>query len=517
MAGRERRTLIGRSDPDVFSSEAVERVWAEDDQAMRMRQPLFVETQEVRPDGSVAWLLKSKQRVDLPDGAHIVGIMTDITSQKQTELALRQSEERFRGLTQLSADWFWEQDEQFRFTTQTGGGLISMNITPAQMIGKTRWELPFIMSEAQWAEHKAALAAHQSFHDLELGRRNDLGEMRYISISGEPVFDAAGNFKGYRGVGRDITARKKVEQALRESEESHRLLAENSSDMIVRVTPDGVLTYVSPASLGVLGYRPEELVGAAVPEFIHPVEREQALRLYGEVVRKNVVQIVTCRLKGRDGSWRWTETSFRALRDDATQRTVQVIGVSRNVDERVRVTEALNRFKHVLDHTLDMIYIFDPETLRFSYVNEGAALTMGYPRETMLGMAPWELRRDVTEAQYREAIQPFLRGEIQSRHFEIFMCRADGSELPVDVTMQLLRPPGELGTFISVSRDASERKKIDRMKSEFVATVSHELRTPLTSIRGSLGLVAGGAAGQLPEHAKKLVTIAQTTASGWCV
>jgi PAS domain S-box-containing protein len=58
--GRERRTLIGRSDPDVFSSEAVERVWAEDDQAMRMRQPLFVETQEVRPDGSVTWLLKSK-------------------------------------------------------------------------------------------------------------------------------------------------------------------------------------------------------------------------------------------------------------------------------------------------------------------------------------------------------------------------------------------------------------------------------------------------------------------------
>jgi PAS domain S-box-containing protein len=508
-AGRDRHTLIGRSDPDVFSSEAVERVWAEDDQAMRMRQPLFVETQEVRPDGSVAWLLKSKQRVDLPDGAHIVGILTDITPQKQTELALRESEGRFRGLTQLSADWFWEQDEQFRFTSQIGGGLTSMNIAPDYMLGKMRWELPFVnMRDTDWDEHKTMLLAHRAFHDLELCRRNDDGELRYVSLSGEPVFDASGVFKGYRGVGRDITARKNVEQALRDSEESHRLLAENSSDMIVRVTPSGLLTYASPASFGALGYHPEELLGRAVPDFIHPSEREEAARLYGEVVRKNVVNVVTCRLRRRDASWIWMETSFRAVRDEASQRTVQVIGVSRNVDERIRVTEALNRFKYVLDHTLDMIYIFDAETLRFSYVNEGAALGLGYERDALLSMAPWDLRPDATEAQYRQMIEPFLRGEIQSRHFETVHRRADGNEMPVDVTMQLMRRAGETGTFIAVIRDASERKKIDRMKNEFVSTVSHELRTPLTSIRGSLGLVAGGAAGQLPEHAMKLVTIA---------
>jgi hypothetical protein len=73
------------------------------------------------------------------------------------------------------------------------------------------------MTDESWAAHKAMLEAHESFHNLELTRRNDVGELRYISLSGEPVFDAAGGFCGYRGVGRDITAPKRVEEALRKS------------------------------------------------------------------------------------------------------------------------------------------------------------------------------------------------------------------------------------------------------------------------------------------------------------
>src|SRR2546421_362127 len=76
------------------------------------------------------------------------------------------------------------------------------------------------------------------------------------------------------GVMIDITVRKRVEEALRASEESHRLLAENSSDMILRITPKGKMTYVSPASLGALGYRPDELTGRSLLDFIHPDDAE---------------------------------------------------------------------------------------------------------------------------------------------------------------------------------------------------------------------------------------------------
>ena len=509
MMERGRAELQGKSDPDIYPPELVQRYWAEDNEAFSMDQPLFVETSVTRSDGSVRWLLKSKRRVDLADGAYVVGIATDMTRQKETEIALRESEERFRGLTQLSSDWFWEQDEQFRFISQTGGAMQNMSIPPEYMIGRARWELPFVgMTEEGWAAHKAMLEAHESFHNLEFTRRNAAGELRYISLSGEPVFDAAGRFKGYRGVGRDTTAPKRIEEALRKSEESHRLLAENSSDMITRLTPEAIIEYASPASAVVVGFSPERLAGRNVGEFIHPDDLAQARSMFAEVVKHNIVNVVTCRLRHQDKGWLWVETSFRSVREPGSNWTSQVIGVSRNVDERVHVTEALNRFKYVLDHTRDMIFIADTTSLRFNYVNQGAAETLGYPREKLLGMAPWEVRTGITEAEYREVIEPLLRGDIQSQQFEAVHRRADGTQFPVDATLQTVRRPGEVDLFVWLIRDATERKKIDRMKNEFVSTVSHELRTPLTSIRGSLGLIMGGAVGELPKQAKDLVRIA---------
>lgn len=87
--------------------------------------------------------------------------------------------------------------------------------------------------------------------------------------------------------------------------------------------------------------------------------------------------------------------------------------------------------------------------------------------------------------------------------------RSDGGTFHVDVaTSHVPLPTGSC--FVAVIRDASERKRMERMKSEFVSTVSHELRTPLTSIAGSMGLIAGGAAGEIPERAKRLIEIAHS-------
>jgi PAS domain-containing protein len=123
----------------------------------------------------------------------IVAISTDITSLKHAQQALRESEERFRSLNQLSADWFWEQDETYRFTVQSGGGLATLKVATQDMIGKLRWEVPYQnVTEEYWEQHRAMLDARETFHDLEFCRLNDHGERRYVTISGEPVFDQSG-------------------------------------------------------------------------------------------------------------------------------------------------------------------------------------------------------------------------------------------------------------------------------------------------------------------------------------
>jgi PAS domain-containing protein len=135
---------------------------------------------------------------------------------RNAEHAFRASEERFRTLMQFSFDVYWESDAEHRFTRQEFSERLTDAPPRGVEIGKTRWEIPYLEpDEEAWREHRATLDAHLPFRDFELARPSADGGKRYVSVSGMPVFDSAGRFVGYRGVGRHITERKRVEAELR--------------------------------------------------------------------------------------------------------------------------------------------------------------------------------------------------------------------------------------------------------------------------------------------------------------
>ncbi|MEP7183301.1 MAG: EAL domain-containing protein [Betaproteobacteria bacterium] len=128
------------------------------------------------------------------------------TERVAAEAALRESEARFRSLTELSADWYWQQDAELRFTSLCNGTEIDAGLAPEADLGKTRWEISGT-GDTQWDLHKQTLAARRPFVNFEIKRTFPDGSVRDISISGTPIFDPAGKFCGYRGIGRDITRR----------------------------------------------------------------------------------------------------------------------------------------------------------------------------------------------------------------------------------------------------------------------------------------------------------------------
>ena len=141
-----------------------------------------------------------------------VRTFTDVTDYLSTLEALRLSESRWRSLTHLSSDWYWEQDAQFRFVRLDGNPYHEAGVPNEMHYGLARWELPnTFVGDGQWREHRRQLEAHEVFHDFEMQRLTEDGQPVWVSISGEPIFDEEGQFTGYRGVARDITERKLAE------------------------------------------------------------------------------------------------------------------------------------------------------------------------------------------------------------------------------------------------------------------------------------------------------------------
>ncbi|MBY0410286.1 MAG: EAL domain-containing protein [Burkholderiaceae bacterium] len=146
----------------------------------------------------------------LVDGG-LVRTFADVSDYVRVEGELRDSEARFRSLSDLSSDWYWEHDAEGRFI-QMAGDHSANGVEISAVLGRTRWEIGALnMNEADWAAHRAMLAAQLPFRDLELLRERPDGVRHWISVSGVPVFDTQGAPRGYRGIGRDISERKKAE------------------------------------------------------------------------------------------------------------------------------------------------------------------------------------------------------------------------------------------------------------------------------------------------------------------
>ena len=167
------------------------------------------------------WLQYSERRTR--DGG-TVGIRADITRLKQTEEALLRSERRFRDFATSASDWFWEMDENLRFSYFSSRFTEITGVLQMQLLGKTRKEtgIPDVDEDA-WQQHLDDLDAHRPFRNFIHPRASEPGETLWLSISGTPVFDDDGRFMGYRGTGSDITQQERTKALLRESEQ--RLMA----------------------------------------------------------------------------------------------------------------------------------------------------------------------------------------------------------------------------------------------------------------------------------------------------
>ena len=305
----------------------------------------------------------AEEFVDVADGRHyfhtvkfpikdalgqieaVGGISLDITERKQAEEALRQSEERFRQMAENIHEVFWMANPEL---TQM------LYVSPAYeaIWGRTCASLyaqPRSFIEAIYPDDRervvVALEQHRQSglsHEYRIVQPD--GSVRWIWERGFPVRNQAGQLESFVGVSQDISNRKQTEEALRESEARFRLLAENSTDMISRHTPEeGIFLYASPVCQTILGYAPEDLVGHSAYEFFHPDDLAQIRKSHATILDLPVTYTVAYRHQCKNGHYIWLETTCHTIRDQQTGAVLEIQAASRDITDRKRAEEALRQ------------------------------------------------------------------------------------------------------------------------------------------------------------------------------
>ena len=300
--------LLGYGEQELLQKSFEDITHDDDRQASRDFQNQLLTTSQSRvyekrylsKDGSTVWVRITGTLVRDRSGAPqcSVALIHDITEVKLAEEALKASESRFRRMVDMSSDWYWVQDENFRFVDLPG--VEKRGLGQDVFVGKARWELPGLapLPEKVWQQHRDKLERHEPFSDFVYVAADGKGEMRYLSVTGEPIFDALGKFKGYHGVGKDVTEKARGLKDLEDSEERYRMLFDiHPRPMWVVENKTLRFLAVNQAAVDHYGYSREEFLSMTAEQLRPPEDIAQLLKDFQDPSRSYMQRVARHRKK----------------------------------------------------------------------------------------------------------------------------------------------------------------------------------------------------------------------------
>lgn len=308
-----------------------------------------VELEGWRKDGTEIPISLSVSALPIGGRWHAVGLVRDISDRKRAEAELRASESRFRDLVENSSDWIWEVDANGVYTYSSPRAKDLLGYSAEEIVGKT----PFDLMAPEEAKRVGALfgaiaAERRAFAGLENTNLHKDGGEVVLETSGVPAFDDAGTFIGYRGVDRDITSRKRRDEALRRSEAS---LSE--AQRIARLGSWELDLVSGRLILSDEIYRIFEVApDTFTPSFeaflasIHPDDRASVEHTYAEHVKSGVPYDIVHRLLFADGRIKYVQEVCDTVYDG--DRPLRSLGTVQDITERRLAEVALAKLNRTL-------------------------------------------------------------------------------------------------------------------------------------------------------------------------
>ena len=409
-----------------------------------------------RKDRSKTWVHVTTSLVRTADGrpSYFITVIDDISERKRAEEELH----RFRLALDNSADIIVIAD----CSTMR---IVDVNLAACRQLGYTRAELLQMgpqdilpLSRAELEKRYAAMIANpsqpagmRSYYRCKDGSQLPFESKRQVMRSGDTWLVAA--------ISRDIREQLAAETALRESEERHRAMFERAAVGIVHTDLQGHFLTVNPKFCEITGFSEAELLALTTRDLTHPDDAQAGAEFRARLIARESVRVEReVRALRKDGAYVWTHVTTSLVRDAGGEPSY-FIAVLHDISERKRAEQDLLRFQQAMDVLVDSIYLTDPQSMRFVYLNTTACERLGYTREQLLQMGPQDVlptSREEISVEYDAVIAAGDKGLRQQRRF----VRSDGSEGWSELHRQALRT-GAGTLIVSIGRDITESKEAD--------------------------------------------------------
>ena len=349
LLGYTRQELWGVNIANIHPPEELEKIINGFKEIKQNGLGTVNNTAVLRKDGKTVFVDISGSVIEYSGEKVLQGIFRDITERKKMEETLRQSEERYRSILESIREGYFELDLDGNYTFTNEANCRYLGYTKEELIG---------MNYRRHTDEETAKKLYQPYYELyRTGKPIEILELEAIrkdetraiyETSVSLIRDSEGKPIGFRGVSRDITARKKMEEALRQSEEKHRHILENMEEGYFEMDLVGNFTFVNNAECRNLGYPKEELIGRNNRQYQDEATIRRMYQIFNNMYKTGEpIKIIDIEIIRKDGTKKFNEISVSLIRDSKGKK-IGFSGVSRDITERKRADDALKKNREEL-------------------------------------------------------------------------------------------------------------------------------------------------------------------------
>jgi two-component system, cell cycle sensor histidine kinase and response regulator CckA len=518
--------MVGYSREEISSMQFNSFIHPEDRKMVDERHQRRLEGENIvnnyefrvnKKNGDIIWVEINVVRIEWNNKPATLNFLTEITKRKNSEKALKDSERRFRTVSQLTSDYAYSYQVNPDFTMElewvTGALVKITGFNHDKIKERGGWEsiiYPDDLSIPR-TQLKELLAGNISVVEYRVVSKN--GNLKWMRDYAQPEFaDNGKQIVRILGAVQDITINKDAEEVIRESEEKYRLLVENQTDLIIKVDKDGRFVFASDSFCKLFGKHNNELIDHVFNPEVHPEDLERTWKVLDSLKETPHISYIENRMMTIDG-WRWIAWVNKAFFNEENE-IVEILGAGRDINERKQAEEALNESRKMLRLVLDTIPVrvfWKNRKSEYLGCNQLFAEDAGLTKtDEIINKTDFDLSWKKQAELYRKNDLEVMNSGIPKLNLEGPQTGPDGKHIWLKASKVPLRDKenkivGILGSY----EDITEKKSLEEQfrqaqKMEAVGRlaggIAHDFNNLLTAIKGYSQLLLSDLDKELPQY-----------------